>query len=193
METEVKIPIEVSAKHIHLTQDDVDTLFGKGYQLTNKKELSQPGYFVTNEKVEVIGSKGSANFSILIPLRSQTQVEVAITDAIKLGLDVCVRDSGNLAGSAPCKLKGPAGEIDLKEGVIVARRHIHLNDDYASQLNVKDKEFIKVKVEGERGLTFENVLVRVDPSFSNSMHIDTDEGNAVNINNKTQTFGKKVL
>ena len=193
MENDVKIPVEVSAKHIHLTQEHVDILFGKGYQLTHKSELSQPGFFVTNEKVEVIGKKGSANFSILVPLRSKTQVEIAITDAIKLGLDVVVRDSGDLADSAPCKLKGPAGEVDLEEGVIVASRHIHLNDENAQKLGVKDKDLIKVQVGGARGLTFENVLVRVAPENTNSMHIDTDEGNAANINNKIQTFGKKVL
>lgn len=192
MENEIKIPIEVSARHIHLTQEHVEILFGEGYQLTHKKELSQPGYFVTQETVEVIGSKSSANFSILTPLRKQTQIEVAITDAVKLGIPIFLRDSGDLAGTGSCTIKGPKGQIELEEGVIVARRHIHCNDEYAAKLNVKDKDFIDVVVDTDRPLVFKKVLVRTDPSFGLTMHIDTDEGNAANINNKNQTFGRKI-
>lgn len=191
MSEDVKIPIEVSARHLHLTREHVDILFGEGYELTAKRELSQKGYYVANETVEIIGKKSSANFGILFPLRSKTQVELAITDTIKLGINPVIRNSGDLVGSASCILKGPKGELELKEGVIVAARHIHVSPEYANKLGVKNDEFMNVKVEGERPLIFERVLVRVDPSFGISMHIDTDEGNAANINNKIQTFGKK--
>ena len=192
MGNDIKIPIEVSAKHAHLCQEHVDILFGKGYQLTNKAELSQKGYFVANERVEVVGSKSGADFGILLPLRDKSQIEVAITDAIKLGLDIVLRDSGDLEGSGACILRGPEGEIALSEGVIVARRHIHMNDEDAKQLGVKDKDHISVSVDGDRALIFEDVLIRTDPTFSTSMHIDTDEGNAANINNKTKSFGKRI-
>ena len=187
---EIKIPIEVSARHLHLCQEHVEILFGEGYELTNKRELSQKGYFVSNEVVEVVGRKGSANFGILTPLRKQTQIELAITDAIKLGIDVCIRDSGDLKGSASCLIRGPKGEIALNEGVIVARRHIHLNDDYAAKLGVKNNDYMQVRVDSARPLVFEKVLVRVDPTFSISMHIDTDEANAANI--LQDAYGTKI-
>jgi len=186
---ELKIPIEVSARHLHLTQGDVDILFGAGYQLTNKRELSQKGYFVAEERVEVVGKKASASFGILTPLRSQTQVEMAITDMVKLGIDVCVRMSGDLAGSAGCVLKGPKGEMILDEGVIVAQRHIHINDELAKEHGISDNDVVSVKIEGDRGVVFDQVAVRTDPTFDITMHIDTDEGNAINVNNKNVTYG----
>lgn len=189
MEKKRQVPIEISARHIHLTHEHVEILFGEGYQLSNKRELSQKGYFVANERVEVIGKRSSASFGILTPLRKQTQIELAVTDAVKLGLDVCVRMSGDLAGSASCILKGPKGEFELKEGVIVAKRHIHMNDKLAEEIGIQDQDIVSVKIEGERGLTFDQVVVRTDPSFDITMHIDTDEGNALNINNKMRTKG----
>lgn len=192
MEEKIKIPIEVSARHVHLRQDDVDILFGKDYTLTPKKELSQKGYYVSAEKVEVHGSKNCANFSILLPLRKVTQIEVAISDAIKMGFDIHIRDSGDLDGSAPCILKGPKGSINLEQGVIVAARHIHLSPEYASKLGVENNSYMDVKVASDRELVYENVLVRVDPTFSISMHIDTDEANAANLCNNGQAYGYKI-
>lgn len=191
MAEDVKIPIEVSARHVHLSEEHIEILFGKGYKLTNKAELSQKGFYVANEKVEVVGKKSSANFGILLPTRSRSQVELAITDSIKLGIEPIIRNSGDLGGSASCILRGPQGEIELEQGVIVAARHVHISPENAEKLDVKHDEYMSVKVGGKRPLIFENVLVRVDPSFGCSMHIDTDEGNAANINNKNQTFGTK--
>ena len=189
MSKEVKVPIEVSARHVHLTQDHVDILFGDGYQLVDKRELSVKGYFVAEERVEVVGKKAAASFGILTPLRSQTQIEMAITDAIKLGIDVCIRMSGDLAGSAGCTLRGPKGEIELKEGVIVAARHIHMNDELAKELGINDHDEVCVKVPGDRGVTFDHVAVRTDPAFDITMHIDTDEGNGINVDNKNLSYG----
>ena len=190
MTKEVKVPLEVSARHVHLTQEHVDVLFGSvGYQLTTKRELSVKGYFVAEERVEVIGKKSSASFGILTPLRSATQVEMAITDAVKLGIEAPTRMSGDLAGSGTCMLRGPHGEIELKEGVIIAKRHIHMNDQLAKELGINDHEEVSVRAEGERGVVFENVTVRTDPAFDITMHIDTDEGNAINVNNKNLTYG----
>ena len=189
MNKEVKVPIEVSARHVHLSQEHVDILFGKDYQLTDKRELSVKGFFVAEERVEVVGKKSSASFGVLTPLRSQTQVEMAITDAIKLGVDVCLRMSGDLAGSAACTLKGPKGEVELDEGVIIAGRHIHMNDKLAAELGINDHDEVSVKVGGGRGVTFDHVAVRTDPAFDITMHIDTDEGNAINVDNKNLTYG----
>jgi len=191
-EKDIKIPIEVSARHLHLCDADVDTLFGKGYKLTIKRELSQKGYHVANERVEVVGPNGSASFGILLPNRSASQVEMAITDAIKLGIEPTLGDSGNHENTTGCILRGPEGEVELKQGVMIARRHIHMNQAEADALGVKDKDRIHVEVDGDRGLIFKDCLVRVDPSFSTSMHIDTDEGNAANINNTTRTYGRKI-
>lgn len=189
MRKDVKVPIEVSARHVHLTQDHVDILFGVGYQLINKRELSVKGYFVAEERVEVIGKKTSASFGILTPLRNQTQVEMAITDAIKLGVDVCIRMSGDLADSAACTLRGPKGEVRLEEGAIVAGRHIHMNDELALELGINDHDEVSVKIDCDRGVTFDHVVIRTDPAFDITMHIDTDEGNAINVNNKNLTYG----
>ena len=190
MTEEVKVPLEVSARHLHLTQEHVDILFGEaGYQLTNKRELSVKGFFVAEERVEVIGKKSSASFGILTPLRSQTQVEMAITDAVKLGIEAPVRMSGDLAGSGACTLRGPHGEVEIAEGVIIAQRHIHMNDQMAKDLGIADHEEVSVKVGGARGAILEKVPVRTDPAFSITMHIDTDEGNALSVNNKNLSYG----
>ena len=189
MTEEVKVSLEVSARHIHLSQEHVDVLFGKDYQLTIKRELSVKGFYVASERVEVVGKKSSANFGILTPLRSKTQVELAITDAVKLGIEAPVRMSGDLAGSGSCILRGPHGEVELQEGVIIAKRHIHMNDQKAKDLGIADHEDVCVKTEGERGVVFDNVTVRTDPAFDMTMHIDTDEGNAIGVNNKNLTYG----
>ncbi len=175
-----KILIETSARHIHLTEADLETLFGKGAKLTPKKDLSQPGQYACVERLDVVGPKKTIpNVSILGPTRPATQIEVSYTDARTLGLSAPVRESGDVAGSAGCKLVGPCGEVELTEGVIVAKRHIHLTPEAAAEFGVSDKEIVSVKCAGkDRALTFGDVVVRVSPKFSPAMHIDTDEANA---------------
>lgn len=171
--------VETSARHLHVTQQDLETLFGKGHQLTPKKDLSQPGQYAAEEKVTVVGPKGELKMTILGPTRKATQVEVSLTDARSLGLQPPVRESGDTAGSAAVKLVGPAGEVELKEGVIVAMRHIHATPEDAQKLGVKDKDVVQVEVGGPgRRLIFGDTVVRVHPSYALAMHIDTDESNA---------------
>ena len=178
----LKIMVETSARHLHVSEEDLVKLFGEGAKLSNKKDLSQPGQFATNEKVEVVGPKGSLKMSILGPTRPQTQVEVALTDARKLGLNPPIRESGCLEGTPGCKLIGPAGEVEIPCGVIVAKRHIHFNPQEAEQAGVKDKQIVSVKVDyNDRALVFGDVIVRVSPKYAAAMHIDTDEANAAGL------------
>ncbi len=176
------VPIGVSARHIHLTQADVETLFGKGYQLTKKKEL-MGGQFASNELVTIVGLKLRAieNVRILGPVRKASQVEISATDAIKLGIKAPIRESGKIEGSAPIAIVGPCGVIYLKEGCIIASRHIHMSPADAQAAGVKNGDIVSVKVDNERATTYNNVLIRVDPSFTLEMHIDTDEANAAKI------------
>ena len=176
------VPIGVSARHIHLTQADVETLFGKGYQLTKKKEL-MGGQFASNELVTIVGLKLRAieNVRILGPVRKASQVEISATDAIKLGIKAPIRESGKIEGSAPIAIVGPCGVIYLKEGCIIASRHIHMSPADAKEAGVKNGDVVSVKVENERATTYNNVLIRVDPTFTLEMHIDTDEANAAKI------------
>lgn len=176
------VPVGVSARHVHLTQEHVEILFGKGYQLTKKKEL-MGGQFASNELVTIVGLKLRAieNVRILGPVRSRSQVEISSTDAIKLGVKAPVRESGDVAGSAPVALVGPKGALYLTEGCIVAKRHIHMSPKDAAQAGVKDGDIVSVKVENERGTVFNQVKIRVDGSFTLEMHIDTDEANAAKI------------
>ena len=175
-----KVLVETSARHIHLSQEHVDILFGAGHQLTHKKDLSQPGQFACEERVTVVGPKRELkNVSILGPVRKESQVELSATDARSIGLNAPVRESGVLEGSAPCKLVGPAGEVDLEYGVIVAKRHIHITPEDAQAFGVSDKEIVKVKADSDgRSLIFDDVVVRVSASYATAMHIDTDEANA---------------
>ncbi len=177
---ENKILVETSARHVHLTSEHIEILFGKGASLTHKKDLSQPGQFACEERVTVEGPKGSIkNVIILGPARAQTQVEVSLTDARTLGIAAPVRESGDLSGTNGCKLIGPAGEIEISEGVIAAKRHIHATPEYAEKAGICDKETVKVKVvSAGRSLIFDDVVVRVSPKFAPAMHIDTDEANA---------------
>ena len=178
---ENKVLVETSARHVHVTREALDILFGEGYELTVKKELSQPGQFASNERVAVIGPKGSfPAVSILGPVRPENQVELSLTDARSIGVTAPVRESGDIKDSGACILKGPEGEVELKEGVIVAKRHIHLDPATAEQFGLKDKQIVSVKV-GEntgRATTFGDVVIRVSPSYAPAMHIDTDESNA---------------
>ena len=175
-----EVLVETSARHIHVSQADLETLFGAGYELTHKKDLSQPGQFACEERVQVIGSKGSfPAVSILGPVRPDTQVELSASDARSIGVAAPCRESGDIAGSGACKLVGPAGEVELEAGVIVAKRHIHATPADAEKYGVEDKQIVSVKVESDgRTLTFGDVVVRVCPSYALAMHIDTDESNA---------------
>ena len=173
--------VETSARHVHLTEEHIEILFGKGHTLTHKKDLSQPGQFACEERVTVVGPKKSiANVIVLGPARPASQVEVSLTDARTLGVEAPVRESGDVAGSGACKLVGPAGEVELTEGVIAAKRHIHLTPADAEGFGVSDKQIVSVKVESsDRSLIFGDVVVRVSPKFAAAMHIDTDEANAM--------------
>ena len=175
-----KFLVETSARHVHLSEADIETLFGKGYTLTHKKDLSQPGQYACEERVTLVGPKKPiANVIILGPARKATQVELSFTDARTLGVSAPVRESGDVAGSAACKLVGPAGEVELTEGVIVAKRHIHMTPADAEKFGVADKDVVSVKLDsGDRSTIFGDVVVRVNPSFALAMHIDTDEANA---------------
>ena len=175
-----KFIVETSARHLHLSEQDLETLFGKGYKLTVKKELSQPGQYACNERVDVVGPKKTlSGVSILGPTRSATQVELSLTDARSIGLSIPVRESGDIAGSGACRLVGPKGEVALEEGVIAAKRHIHMTPADAEAFGVKDKDVVSVRVESAgRSLVFGDTVVRVSPKFALAMHIDTDESNA---------------
>lgn len=176
------VPIGVSARHVHLTQEHVEVLFGAGCQLTKKKDL-MGGQFASNEQVTIVGTKLRAieNVRILGPVRKESQVEISMTDARTLGVAPVVRNSGDIAGSAPIALVGPKGALYLKEGCIVAKRHIHMSPADAAAAGVADKNVVSVAAMNERGTTFDEVLIRVDPSFTLEMHIDTDEANAAQL------------
>ncbi len=176
----MKFIVETSARHVHVTQETLEILFGKGHELTHKKDLSQPGQFACEERVTVVGPKKSLErVSILGPVRPADQVEISLSDARSIGVAAPIRESGDVAGSAPCKLVGPCGEVELSEGVIVAKRHIHATPEDAAALGVEDKEVVSVKIDTDgRSLVFGDVVVRVSPKFALAMHIDTDESNA---------------
>ena len=176
------VPVGVSARHIHLTQEHVEALFGEGYQLTKKKGL-MGGQFASNETVTIVGLKLRAieNVRILGPVRSKSQEEISATDALRLGVKAPIRESGNIAGSAAIAVVGPKGAIYLNEGCIVAKRHIHMAPQDAMAAGVHDGDIVSVKADNERGTTFNNVQIRVDDSFTLEMHIDTDEANAAKI------------
>ena len=174
-----KVIIETSARHIHLSQEDLETLFGKGYELTKKKDLSQPGQYACAERVDVVGPKKTLpGVSILGPVRPATQVELSLTDARSIGVSAPIRESGDIAGSGACKLGGPCGEVEIAEGVIAAKRHIHMTTADAARLGLKDNDMVSVRLDSERPMIFEDVLVRVSDKFALAMHIDADEGNA---------------
>lgn len=171
--------VETSARHVHLTEKDIETLFGAGATLTHKKDLSQPGQYACEERVTVVGPKRELkNVIILGPARNATQVELSLTDARTIGISVPVRESGDIAQSGGCKIVGPCGEIEITEGVIAAKRHIHMTPEDAQRLGVSDKEIVSVRIHSERSLVFGDVVVRVSPKFALAMHIDTDESNA---------------
>ena len=176
----MEVLVETSARHVHITQEVLETLFGKGYQLTKKKDLSQPGQYACAERVDIVGPKKTlAGVSILGPGRPETQVELSLTDARSIGVVAPVRESGQIKGSGACKIVGPKGEIEISEGVIVAKRHIHMTTAVAAVFGLVDKQGVSVKVESDgRSLVFGDVVVRVSDSYALALHIDTDESNA---------------
>ena len=179
-----KVEVGISNKHVHLSDADLAALFGAGHKLTLKKELKQPGQFATDELVDVVGPKGTLKgIRVLGPTRKETKVELAQTDARTIGLSVPVRESGVLDGSPGVKLIGPAGEVELAKGAIIALRHIHLSPAQAQEAGVKDKDLVKVKTFGSRPLIFEDVLIRSGDAHLREFHVDTDEGNAAGIKN----------
>lgn len=177
---EKTVLVETSARHVHVDRKTLDILFGEGYELTHKKDLSQPGQFACEERIQVVGAKGSfPSVSILGPIRPNTQVELSAADARSIGVKAPVRESGDIAGSGACKLVGPKGEVEISEGVIVAKRHIHCTPEDAEKYGLSDKQVVSVKItSAERSLVFGDVVVRVSPKFALAMHIDTDESNA---------------
>ncbi len=176
----MKFLVETSARHVHLSQSDLEILFGEGYSLTKKKDLSQPGQYACEERVTVVGSKKElAGVSILGPVRKATQVEVSLTDARSIGVAAPIRESGDLAGSGACKLIGPKGEIELAEGIIVAKRHIHATPEDAVALGVANGDVVNVCLDTDgRKTVYGDVVVRVHETYALAMHIDTDESNA---------------
>ena len=188
-----EVLVEISARHLHLSQADLETLFGEGYELTVKKELSQPGQFACAERVKVVGAKGEfPGVSVLGPVRNATQVEISLTDARSIGVAAPVRESGDIAGSGSCKLVGPKGEIELKEGVIAAKRHIHATTADAERMGVANGEIVSVEIPTSNGrnLVFGDVVVRVSDSYALAMHIDTDEANAAGM--APNTIGRVI-
>ncbi len=180
-----KVLVEVSARHIHLSQDHLEKLFGEGYELTKLKDLSQPHDFAAKETLEIkVGSCVFPEVRIVGPVREKTQAEFSTTDIISCGVRPVIRESGSLEGSCSAVLKGPAGEADLKEGVIVPHRHLHASPEEAKELGLKQGDFVSLKIKGKRGLTFHNVKVRIDKDYRMAAQIDTDEGNAAGINKK---------
>ncbi len=175
-----KVLVETSARHVHVSKADLEILFGEGYELTKKKDLSQPGQFACEERVTVKGAKKElAGVSVLGPERPATQVELSLTDARSIGVSAPIRESGDVAGSGECTLVGPCGEVTISEGVIAAKRHIHLDTDTAEKFGLSDKQIVSVKIDSDgRSNIFGDVVVRVSPKFAPAMHLDTDESNA---------------
>ena len=177
-----KFIVETSARHVHVSREDLDVLFGEGFELTVKKELSQPGQYASNERVTVVGPKKEiANVSILGPCRKLNQVELSATDARSIGIDAPIRESGDVAGSGACTLVGPAGKVELSEGVIVAKRHIHMTPADAENFGVKNGDIVAVKIVSSNGRSaiLGDTVIRVSDKYALAMHIDTDESNAV--------------
>jgi putative phosphotransacetylase len=180
----LEIPVGVSNRHVHLSQEHLEQLFGPGYELTVWKDLGQPGQYASKETVSVVGTKGIIeNVRVLGPVRKKTQVEISRTDSFKLGLKAPIRDSGDLEGSAGCVLVGPKGMVSINSGVIIAARHIHMTPVEAGKYGLHDKDRVSVLVDGERALVFNNVLVRVNRNFALEMHLDVDEANSAWLNN----------
>ncbi|NBI06779.1 phosphate propanoyltransferase [Senegalia massiliensis] len=179
-----ELPIALSNRHIHLTNEHIEKLFGKGYKLNKLKDLSQPGQFASKEKVDIVGPKGELKgVRVLGPARNKTQAEISLSDGFKLGIKPPVRNSGDIEDSPGGKIVGPKGEVEIGRGIIAASRHIHMHIKDAKEFGLKDNDTVRVKVPGERGLTFDNVLVRVNENYALEMHVDVEEGNACGVKN----------
>ena len=180
------VQVEVSARHVHLTDQDVEVLFGKGAVLHENRPLSQKGQYLSEERVTLIGPKGKKErVAVLGPVRSATQVELSVSDCVSLGVKAPLRESGDVEGSGPITIEGPAGSISITQGTIVAHNHIHVPTDVARMLDLKDKEHVSVKILSERPVTFEDVIIRVSDAFTFRMHIDFDEANAASVSGFT--------
>jgi putative phosphotransacetylase len=178
------VPVGLSNRHIHLSKEHLGILFGEDFELTKMKDLSQPGQYAANEKVDIVGLKGTLKgVRILGPVRKETQIEISLADGFVLGVNPPVRDSGDLAGSPGAKVIGPKGEIEIGKGVIAAARHIHMHTSDAEDFGAADNDIVSVRVGGKRGLTFDNVLIRVREDYALEMHVDIDEGNAAGLKN----------
>jgi acetate kinase len=191
LEAQKKEPflVEVSAHHIHLAQEHVEALFGKGHQLTRHADLSQPGQYACKEQLAIVGPKGKIErVRVLGPTRKYTQIEIAMTEQFKLGVHPPIRESGDIEGTPGCTLESPTGSVKVDRGVICALRHIHMTPEDALRYGVRDKSAVRVRIAGERPLVFGDVLVRVDPSYALAMHIDTDEANAASVQNGAQGY-----
>ena len=176
------IMVETSAHHLHVTAETFATLYGEGKTLTNKKDLSQPGQFACTEKVTVVGPRGEITMSILGPFRPEDQVEISMTETRKLGVVGVIRESGDLAGTPGCILRGPEGEVEIDHGVIVAQRHVHMTPESAAEYGVEDKQIVKVAVgDNGRKVVFDDCIVRVSPKYFPAVHLDTDEANAAGL------------
>src|SRR5262245_48900900 len=181
--------VEVSAHHIHLTQEHVEALYGKGHQLTKHADLSQPGQYACKEQLAIVGPKGRIeHVRVLGPARKYSQVEIAMTEQFKLGVHPPIRESGDIADTPGCTLESPTGSVKLERGVICALRHVHMTPADALRYGVRDKSIVRVRVEGDRELVFGDVMVRVDPNFALAMHIDTDEANAANVQTGAKAY-----
>ncbi len=182
--TKKMIPVGLSGRHVHLSQEDLEKLFGKGHELTVFKMLSQPGQYACEEKVDLVGPKKTIKgVRVLGPVRKETQVEILMSDGFILGINAPVTDSGGLDGTPGIRIVGPKGEVDIEKGVIVAGRHIHMSPRDAEEFGVEDGQRVKLRAGGKRGLVFENVLIRVSPSFALDCHLDLEEGNAAGLSN----------
>lgn len=189
LEEQPYVPVGVSNRHLHLKKEDLEALFGTGYELTKMKDLKQPGQFAAKETVTIVGPKGEIeNVRILGPVRNLTQLEISLTDSFKVGVKAPVKESGKITGTPGITLVGPKGKLEIKEGVIAALRHIHVSPEFAEQFHLLDKEMVSVQFDGIRQVTFNNVLIRVSDRFVEEMHLDTDEANAAGI--RTGSYGK---
>ncbi len=181
---EKMVPVSMSNRHVHISKEHLNILFGEGHELTVMKDLSQPGQFACEEKIDIVGPKSTLKgVRILGPVRPETQIEISVFDARTIGVDAVVRPSGNMNGTPGCTIVGPKGHVQIDKGVMVAARHIHMHTDDAPKFGLKDRDTVKVRVGDERAIVFENVVVRVHPEFALDMHIDIEEGNSAGIKN----------
>ncbi|WP_315115019.1 phosphate propanoyltransferase [Clostridium intestinale] len=188
-----KIPIGVSNRHIHVSQKDLDKLFGEGYNLTKKGELKQPGQFAANETVTIRGPKGEfENVRILGPVREESQVEISITDSFRLGVRPPIKESGQLENTPGLEIIGPKGTVEIPQGTIIALRHIHMTPEQAVKIGVKDKDVVEVETFGDRQGVLGNVLIRVSDKYSLEMHVDVDEANACSLKNNDFVILRKI-